>query len=203
MEVSVIDDPPMIDATKCTSAQLRGVGTFLTHGGLIIAQGDNQYIGHPIVLRQLDAKQKQGAKNGVFLAAVCHPEPQNGTFPAAGNEAEWLYRRRLSASHRSPPPADSVFRHYGALADSPWNLSAECPAGVTSVFQKRSWWLSIYDYLMWLAGGASKVAVEGSTGMLLGLVLIARTTFPAPIITRTVIGWFLWNASFSKHRFKQ
>ena len=104
MEVSVIDDPPMIDATKCTSAQLRGVGTFLTHGGLIIAQGDNQYIGHPIVLRQLDAKQKQGAKNGVFLAAVCHPEPQNGTFPAAGNEAEWLYRRRLSASHRSPPP---------------------------------------------------------------------------------------------------
>ena len=130
-----------MNGTTCSAADLRGVKSFLTHGGLLMAEGGNQYDGQSVVLRQFVPHHKQTAKNGVSLAVICRPETQNGTLAHAINRAHGVYIRRTASPHRSLqavslfPESDSwslqsiTTKQYAALNQHPCRKLGKCATG--------------------------------------------------------------------------
>ena len=125
----------------CNATELRGLKTFLTHGGLIRVEGENQYQGQSVILRQFEPQHQKAAKNGVSLAAVCHPTTQNRTLALDVNDAHGVYIRRIASPRRTLPTV-SVFTRTGTLPATLGNLETVCstrPAQSTEVSAVHSW----------------------------------------------------------------
>ena len=167
-------------------------------GGLVRVEGENQYRGQSVVLRQFEPHRKQTTKNGVSLAAICHPTTQNGTLALAVNDAHGIYLRRIAASHRTLPTV-SVFTYVGSLPATAENLEAVCTLRTSQSSELvvvKNWWEVVKEYAKWMMGVTSKVMVESGSGIVVCSALVVKKTILLPVICSTVIGWLFWNTSF-------
>ena len=106
-----------------------------------------------------------------------------------------MYLIRIHRSHREIPGA-SIVSLAGTLGTTPGNINAVFPDRSPSIGATRSWRSNAYDYIHWVAGFTSRIAIATYTGVIDGMSLLVKKNVIRPILVCTIIGWAGWNTSF-------